>query len=389
MKPIIKDSGHGVKTFEDLVSIAKGGKHEEKYGEVSDEQRRKDIARSLGMETKADEVLSTINNTDWYNAYGMVNDIKDLTPKFGKLLSRLSGGFEGKDLPVSYTVPYDITDYYMQGKDEWEDETRPSFNIQTQTDSSNTLTQKELILEFGVSDKMLAHATDKQLYEKLIQKMVKTFSRTFEGMIINGDIETGATGNVNSDDQAPATTFATEGGASYHALLLDHGIRESAINNSNTENVGAFDSDDMQSVIATLDERYQEEVDDLLFLFNPTTYTTIKTDDGFKLAVNRDRGGAVDSGEVARPWGIDSVVTPLVPKTEADGKVSATGANNTLGQFLVVYKPAIRWGYGQDFNLEVERVVGYGYHLVTTVELSFTILDYANTCGAGINVTLA
>jgi hypothetical protein len=37
-------------------------------------------------------------------------------------------------------------------------------------------------------------------------------------MLVNGDTEDGATGNINSDDQAPETTF---GSSDYHTLLLD------------------------------------------------------------------------------------------------------------------------------------------------------------------------
>ena len=376
-----------VRTFEDLISIAGQGKHEEKYGKMTNEQKKKDMVRAIGMEHKADEVLSTINNTNWYDAYGMVNDIKDLTPKYGKVLAALSEGFEGSGLPVSYPVPYDITDYYMEGKTQWEDETRPSINARTQTDSKSTLGLVPLILEFAVSDEMIQHCSDKQLYEKLLAKLTKTFTRTVEGMIINGDSETGATGNVNSDDQAPATTFASDGAAAYHATLIDHGIRELAINGSYTVDVGAFDSDDILSVIRKMGDKYQEEFADLLLLFNPVTYTAIKADDGFKLASSWNRP-AVESGVVDRPWGIDLIVSPEVKKTEADGKLSKTAGSNTLGQFLSVYKPAVRWGYGRDFQLEVERVPGYGFHMVTTVEVGFVILDPTHTVAAGIDVTV-
>jgi len=375
--------------FEDVMALAGEGKHEEKYAKMSDEEKKSSIMRSLGMETKANEVLSTINNTNWYDAYGMVNDIKDLTPQFGKVLSQFQGGFEGNNLPVSYPIPYDITDYYMQGKSEWEDETKPAFNIKTQTDNKNTLALTPLILEFGISDKMISHSTDKQLYEKVLQKLLKSAARTIESMIINGDSTAGATGNVNSDDQAPATTFAADGGTAYHATLLDHGIRENSITNSNTYNVGAFDSDDMLATVRKLAERYQEEFDDILFLTNPSTGVVMMTDDGFKLASSTNKGAAIDTGVIAKPWGIDMVSSPLVPKAEADGKVSKTPGNNTLGQFAVVYKPAVRWGFGKDIQVEVVRVAGYGFHMIVTAEAGFTILDLTNTCALGMNVTIA
>lgn len=367
--------------FEGLIKLA--GRGEDKSGKDLD-------VKNMGLrtETKADEVLSTVNNTNWYDAYGLINDIKDLTPKYGKVLAQLTEGFEGSELPNTYKVPYNITDYFMQGKSEWEDEGRPAFNSRTMTDSSSTITQKPLILQFGVSDRMIAHCTDKQLYEKLLGMLTKAYTRTLESMIINGDSEAGATGNVNSDDQAPATTFAADGGTAYHATLIDHGIREVAINGTQYLNVGAFDSDDMLGVVGKLGDAYQEDFENLLFISNPKTYTKMKTDDGFKLASSRNGAVSIDTGVVDKPWGIDMVVSPLVPKTEADGKVSATAANNTLGQFLAVVKRAIRWGYGMDFKLEVERVQGYGYQMTATVEFGFVILDSANSVALGYNMTI-
>ena len=82
-----------------------------------------------------------------------------------------------------------------------------------------------------------------------------------------------------------------------------------------------------------------------------------------------------------------------MPKTEADGKVSTTGSNNTKGQILCVYKPAIQFGFGQEFKIETERVAGYGWRLVATFSFAFKIVDSAAslsdpTVSAGISVTI-
>lgn len=382
-----------LKSYEDLINFAQkhgGGSHEEINGKMTEDEKKLEIAKNLNVpnvEQKADEVLSTINNTNWYDAYGAVNDIKDLTVKYDKVLSLFQEGYEGDELPVSYPIPYDITDYFMRGGTELEDGALPAWSIKTQTDSKNTITQTELELQFSISDKFLAHSTDKKVFDYIQKKLTKAYSRTVASMIINGDSEAGGTGNVNSDDQAPATTFATDGAAKYHATLLDGGIRERAINNSLTVNVGAFDSDDILAVVAKMDERYQDEFDDIALLWNTTTALKAKTDDALKLAANTV-SPSIDNGTLSDPWSLKSIVTPLVPKTEADGKVSATPGNNTLGQFLSVYTPAVRWGNGRTFKLEVERVTGKGYRIVATVEIGFTILDSTGTVAAGINVTI-
>jgi len=339
------------------------------------------------METKANENVDPTTNANWYSAYGMVSEIKDMTFQRGQLLSQLQEGFEGNNLPDSYPVPYNITNQFMQGKTVWRDEARPSFDNRPMTDAKGTIAPVSFILQIGVNDEMIATSTDKGLYDKLVQMLAKAAVSTVEGCIINGDTETGGTGNVNSDDQAPATTFATEGGAEYHSLKIDHGIRENCVTNSKTYDVSAFDSDDMMTVRALLAGRYNSRASDLLYLFEPSTHLTAMTDDAFKLAY-ATRNPSVDGSNLQSAFGVTSIVHDLVPKTEADGKVSATPSNNTKGQFLCVFKPAIRWGYGKDVQIEVERVQGYGFELTLTMKFGFVILDLANTCAMGRDVTV-
>ena len=334
-------------------------------------------------EVKANENIDITQNSTWYSSAGIKNAIKDLTAKEGRLLARLTEGFEGSNLPDSYPIPYDITSYFMLGKAAWTDSAIPAVSAQQITDSAATLSQVSFILQMNVTDEMLDGSTDEELMSKINSTLAASFVRTVEGCIINGDTETGATGNVNSDDQAPATTF---GSAQYHSLKIDNGLRESAINNSGTTDIGAFDSDDMQTVRAALAERYMDKEDKLLYVFNPTTFQKALTDDAFKLAVNTSRP-ALDGG-VPKPWGVEVIQTALVPKTEADGKVSATGSNNTFGQFICLYKPAVRWGFGRDFKIETSRVDGYGYTLTASVKFGFVILDRTNTVKVGRNVTL-
>ncbi len=356
------------KSIEDMIS------HAQSEGRVD---------QKFAHEMKANENVDVTQNSNWYSATGVENAIKNMTAERGQLLSRLQGGYEGGSLPVSYPVPYDVTNYFMLGKTAWTDSARPTLANTQVTDAANTLTQVEFIIQFGITDKMIAHSTDKQIFDYVVGQASKAGVSTAEGCIINGDAETGATGNVNSDDQAPATTF---GSAQYHSLKIDNGIRESAINNSQTVNVGAFDSDDLNSVRAMLGSQYMGKASEQLFIFEPSTWLKAQTDDALKLAINT-ANATIDGGQ-PNPFGVNAISHDLVPTTEADGKVSATASNNTLGQFLCVYTPAIRWGYGQEFKIETERIQGYGYEVTATMEFSFTILDRTNTCAAGINVTV-
>jgi len=73
-----------------------------------------------------------------------------------------------------------------------------------------TITQYNLIVSVDISNQELAYSIV-DLQAKILEKLSKSFTRTIESVIVNADPETSTTGNVNSDDQAPATTFASTG----------------------------------------------------------------------------------------------------------------------------------------------------------------------------------
>lgn len=335
-------------------------------------------------EQKANEIVQTGNNSEWYSEDGVVNSIKDLTFKEGAL-SLFALGNEGNNLPVSYPVPYDTTNYKMKSKTEWDDAGRPTRGAKAMSSSKATITQKSLIAEFGVSDEMIAHSTDQRISEFVQRKASESLRNSILNMIINGDTETGATGNINSDDQLPSTTFADD--ASDDSLLLN-GLRKAAIGNSNTESVAAFDADDMITVRKLLGDQYKNDLARLAVLWNSDTWMTALTDDAVKLAINTSQSAGIDGG-MPSLWGMKSATSAYMRLTEADGKESgATPANNVKGQFLVFAPEAVRHGFGIDSRLEVERIAGYGFQVTLTAQWGFTILDSANSVAAGINVTV-
>jgi len=246
-----------------------------------------------------------------------------------------------------------------------------------------SIEQAGFILEIDVSDDQLrynAANTEQYIRDRIAQAM----AYTVDALIINGDSETGATGNVNLDDAAPASTK--------YYLKIDGGIRERAINGSYTKDFGTLAASDFSDLLSVLGE-YATEPSDCLFLTSAAVRHKIVTLDEFETVDKYGSEATAKKGMLPTPYGVDIAWHRAVPKTEADGKVSTTGGNNTKGQVLAVYKPAIQYGFGQDFNLEVVRVPGYGYRMVATFDFGFKILDSANslteaTVGAGINITL-
>lgn len=350
---------------------------------------------ALEVETNANEIMNT-----GATGYGkelvplavLSQQVYDAIPKNGQFLSMLPG-YHGSDLAITEKVPVLGDIGYFQGNTE---ATTGAMAIAQGTNrhvtADVTITQSEMILSVDVTRRLLTYSAI-DLQALLLQKIASAAALTQEAMIINGDTDTGATGNVNSDDQAAATTYATSGGAAHYSLLQDHGLRELAINGTSlTVNAGTLDIADFPSVMQKLGQ-YSATPGDCLWLFNPSTYTKALGIAEFLSQAINGRNSTINSGAITNVFGSDLVSHRAVYKTEADGKLSATGTNNTLGQIVHFYKPAVQYGYGRPIEFDIVKIPGKGYQIVATYEFGFYIsqLQGASTdssVGAAINITL-
>jgi hypothetical protein len=73
--------------------------------------------------------------------------------------------------------------------------------------------------------------------------------------------------------------------------------------------------------------------------------------------------------------GVEYVVTRDFWLTEADGKKSATVANNTKGWFAYLYKPAVQWWFGQPLEISTLPIPGKWVVVIATLEFWFTIVN--------------
>ena len=347
-------------------------------------------------EVKSNEVMNTANTgfgKEWVPDTVFVKEIIDIMPKYSNLLPLLPGN-HGINLPKSVTKAakgLTIGDTMFRGRSEWTTGRSSDAEAKHSQDKVKTpkvtITQTGFICEIDITDDDLRYAAiDTEQFIK--DELARGMALTVDGAIINGDTEAGATGNVNSDDQAPATTF----GADHHTLQIDHGIRERAINGSYVKDFGTLAATDYMDLITVIG-RYATNPKDCLFIQPIQVTNKMKTLSEFLTIANSGDRATIQSGITPTPYAVDVLSHHLVPLTEADGKVSKTAAGNTKGQSLLLYKPAVQYGFGADFKLEVGRVMGYGYRLVATFDFGFTIMESETgltepTVAAGINITL-
>ncbi len=361
-----------------------------------------EFLKKLGanLEKKANENMNpgaTGFGAEFVPTQVFAKELINMVPERARLLPLLPGN-HGSNLPKVYTAPLiglSAGDLLFQGKGDWSTgnpyETEDDHGISKAATKNVTLTQVPFICEVRISDDQLRYAAvDMEAFVK--GQIAAGMAYTIDSAIINGDAETGATGNVNSDDQAPATTFAATGGAKDHRLVIDHGIRETAINGSYTVDVGTLAVDDYADLITKLGG-YAERPEDCLFIQSSHVSAKTRALADFKNFYQAGDADLIKRGILPTPYGVSILQHRAVPKTEADGKCSKTAGSNTLGQILALYKPAVQYGFGKDMTFEVVRVPGYGYRIICTFDFAFNIVESAAsldnpTVAAGINVTI-
>ena len=219
-----------------------------------------------------------------------------------------------------------------------------------------TINQKKVVFRVTVSDEEVRFASVVDVVALMQRKLADSFSRTLISAFINGDTVTTANTNINLIDGTP--------GASSHYLMGD-GLRKTAFAESTATDGGTLNFADFLSAIGSVGESIS---DDLLWIFGTYSHTLGLGVAEFKEQYVNGSSSSVITGRVPNFLGYDVIRSRELGKANANGKVSATGSNNTKGQILLADKYAIQWGTNGDYSIELVRIpakgwqiVGYGY----------------------------
>lgn len=168
-------------------------------------------AQNAMFETKANEVSHSTNTNagaEWIPGTVLSTDFIDLVGKNrNSFISRLPG-FHGRDMDKSAKVAvlgkpakHDLNPEWTTGS--------PSSQIaqagMTAKSDSVQIDQKQYVFNVDVSKFLSKFSTVVDVLQVSQRSIAYSADDTIEGLIINGDTETGATGNVNKDDGAPAS----------------------------------------------------------------------------------------------------------------------------------------------------------------------------------------
>ncbi|MGH3834181.1 MAG: hypothetical protein ACRDSF_00535 [Pseudonocardiaceae bacterium] len=178
-----------------------------------------------------------------------------------------------------------------------------------------------------------------------------------DSLVLNGDTTNAATGNINLDDADPADTK--------HYLAFD-GIRHAALvdNTANgTDAAGAVtltlvdgQRSKMIDSARLVDWGHPTDFSDLAHVADPETADKLSLLDEVLTVDKYGNNATILNGELSRLKNHPLIACIAVPKTEADGKVSTTGANNTKGQVVTVNRRGFKVGWRRRIMVETERL---------------------------------
>jgi HK97 family phage major capsid protein len=185
--------------------------------------------------------------------------------------------------------------------------------------------------------------------------LVRRGAQTIDDLIVHGDTETGGTGNINSDDAAPASS-------SFY--LAFNGLRKFALV-TNTAQVkqfaGAFTTTLFLNTRALLG-KYGARPSDLLFITGVSTTNSIQDVAAWQTLEKYGPNATVLTGEVGRVFNIPVLLSEAVPaaatdKVDDDGKYTTTSVstNDTDGWFVLVNKTQWTQGFRRDLQIESFR----------------------------------
>ncbi|UJW32397.1 hypothetical protein L3Q67_01005 [Saccharothrix sp. AJ9571] len=178
-----------------------------------------------------------------------------------------------------------------------------------------------------------------------------------DSLVLNGDTTNAATGNINLDDADPANTK--------HYLAFD-GIRHAALVDNTANNTDAAGAPTLALLNGQRGKMvdYQRLVDwghpidpnDLVHVADPDTADRLAMLDEVLTVDKYGPQATVLNGELARVLGNPLIGSIAQPKTEADGKVSTTAANNTKGQVTTFNPRGFKAGWRRRIMVESERL---------------------------------
>jgi len=217
--------------------------------------------------------------------------------------------------------------------------------------AKSTLTSTELVTEQNWSytldeDAVVAMAP------AIRARLAQSGAEIIDDFALNADSTDAATGNINLDDADPDAD-------SYYLSAGQDGIRHQWLVDNTSQEVDAggdaLADADVTGALTNMG-KYAVDISNCVMVVDASTYlngflplSNVTTVDKF------GPDAVVRTGQLAAYRGVPIIVSASAPLTEADGKVSTTPGNNTLGQVSIFNTTMWYAGFLRDLLIEVDR----------------------------------
>lgn len=228
--------------------------------------------------------------------------------------------------------------------------------------AKSTLTATELITEQNWSytleeDAVIAMAP------AIRERLAISGAEIIDDFALNADATNAATGNINLDDADPADDV-------YYLSAGQDGLRHLWLvdNTGQGTDAGgdALSDTDIRTMLADLG-KYAVNPEQTVMIVDATTYLFGMLN--FDATITIDKFGSdavVKTGQLAAYRGVPIIVSASAPLTEADGKVSTTPGNNTLGQITCFNKLMWYAGFRRELLIEMDRDIQKRQYIMVT-----------------------
>lgn len=263
------------------------------------------------------------------------------------LASRIAANITTIDMPTNpFDVPLGLGDVTWRKGTE-----NTATTASDPATAKSTLTATELVTEVNWSY-TLEEDSIVALMPAIRARLGVSGAEIVDSFMLNADATNAATGNINLDDADPDDT-------KYYLSAGQDGIRHQWLVDNTAQGINAggdaLADADITGALALMG-KYAANPDQVMMICDVATYLN-----GFLALTNTvtvDKFGpaaVVLTGQLAAYRGIPIIISASQSKTEADGKVSTTGGNNTLGQISVVNRNMWYAGFRRDMLVEVDR----------------------------------
>lgn len=348
-----------------------------------EQKRQDDILRvldALGIEKKSNEAMSSTQSGygDEFVPTEMAQRIVEKSRDISFVMSKIPAENIIKMPSNPYTMPVEGGDMTWFNTPEQANYAATEVTKSKAGTAAMTFSAAKISASVVMSGELQEDAiTNMQSY--LETKFAKSWAAQLDYLVINGDEETGATGNVNLVDSTPAT------GTSY--LGVDGAIKK-AFTDSCTTDVGTLELLDFRTVRKLLGVRGLDP-SKLACVINGDTYYKALSLAQVETIEKAGSMATVVNGQLSMIDGMAVVPTyGALALAHTGGKISVTGGNNTKGRFVVMYLPNVYVGIKREMKIVVEYYGKTDQFIITghaRVDVQFA---EAGTCGLGYNATV-